>query len=254
MTFTIGSTTRTIPNFPVYHGQFGFGVGDLVPQTDIGVGTHSINVSYPEDSGTATSAPNAAKVIITPTAILTTTTISPDPSNSGNAIITSQLSGKYIDQLPTCQCEGQNGYLMPAGTWSLAVTDSSGNTVLSKNADQAANGLPTFVNYWPSVPAGDTFTAQSTFTPAGNAKSNFTLTSQKFSWTSKKSAGEQGPGSPSTAPRPTTVKTAAFAPPLIVFWALLLVTVILIALDTLLLVSNWRVRKSRAAQGEVVAS
>jgi hypothetical protein len=245
LTITSGSLSRTIPNFPVYQGQFSLGVGDLLPQTDLGVGTHTINVSYPDDSGTETSSPNPAKVVITPTAVLTTTTIAPDPNNSRNALITSQLSGKYIEQLPSCACEGQNGFLLPAGTWKLTVTDSSGRTVFTKQSSEPANGLPSFVNYWPDVPAGETYSAQSTFTVSGGAAVNFTITSQKFSWTSQKdSAG--GVAAPSATPKPKTIKTASFAPPLVVFYGVLLVALILIALDVVLLVQRARLRRAVA--------
>jgi hypothetical protein len=243
LTVTTGSTTKNVGANRVYSGAFGFGDYDF--DLTLGVGTHSFSASFGGGSATAASS-TPAVVTITPAAILATTTISPDPNNSQNAIITSQLSGHYIDQLPNCDCEGQNGYLLPAGTWKLTVTDSSGQTVLSKQLDQPANGLPTFVNYWPSVPAGETFSAQSTFTVAGGAASNFTLTSQKFSWTSGKRSSAGGGRSPSNTPRPKTVKTASFAPPLVAFYAALLVAIILIALDVVLLVLRRRSRATTA--------
>ena len=234
----------------VYNGGFAF--GDFDPGLRLGIGSHSVVAAFPP--GTSATTSTTAVVTINPAPILATTTITADPNNSNNAIITSQLSGKYVEQLPNCQCEGQNGYLMPAGSWTLTVTDSNGKTVLTKQFDQAANGLPTFVNYWPSVPTGETFSAQTVFTVVGGGKNDFTLTSQKFSWTSKKGAGEQGPGSPSSTPKPVTVKSAAFAPPLAVLWGALLVIVILIALDVILLVNNRRSRGPRPTQGKDVES
>jgi hypothetical protein len=243
LSVSTGSTTENLGTNWVFGGAFTF--SDSAFNLALGVGTHSINASF--SGGAATAASSTPTVVtITPAAILTTTTITPDPNNSQNAIITSQLSGQYIDQLPNCECEAQNGYLLPAGTWKLAVTDSSGKTVFTKQLDQAANGLPTFVNYWPSIPAGETFSAQSTFTIAGGAASNFTMSSQKFSWTSGKTTGPGGAVSPSNTPRPKTVKTASFAPPLLVFYAALLVAIILIALDVLLFVFRRRSRRTPA--------
>lgn len=248
---TSGSTSRTIQNFYVYTEagtttQLQFGNYTLTPETDLGVGTHPLSVTYspyrPDGTPRPVFSSNSVSLTVTPTAITSTTTITSDPNNSSNAIVTSQLGGRFIEQLPSCQCEEQNGYLLPAGTWNLTVTDSHGKTVLSKQADQVAGGLPNFVNFWPSVPTGETFTAQSTFTIAGAAKSNFVQTAPKFSWTSKKGAGEQGSVSPSSKPKPTTVKTASFAPPLVVFWGALLVSLILITLNVLLWVSSRRAR------------
>jgi hypothetical protein len=241
LSVSTGSTTKNLGTNQVYGGAFAFTDYDF--DLGLGVGTHSLSVSFSGGAATATSS-TPAVVTITATAILATTTISPDPNNSQNAIITSQLSGPYIDQLPTCQCEGQDGYLMPAGTWKLTVTDSSGKTVLTKQLDQPANGLPTFVNYWQGVPVGQTFSAESTFTVAGTAAANFALTSHKFSWTSSKATGSGGAGSPSNTPRPKTVKTASFAPPLLVFYAALLIAIILIALDVLLFVLRRRSRRT----------
>jgi hypothetical protein len=242
MTVTTGSTTRTLPNFYIYQGNFSLGDQDLLPQTDLGVGVHSISLSFQDGLGPINTTTTPVSVTITPAAISENTTIAPDPNNSQNAIITSQLSGQYVDQLPSCQCEAQNGYVLPAGTWKLIVTDSSGKTVLAKQFDQPANGLPTYVNYWPSVPAGETFSAQSTFTVSGSAASNFALTPQKFSWTSGKNTTGGQAGTPSRTPRAKTLKTASFAPPLVVFYAALLVAIILIALDVLLLVLRRRSR------------
>jgi hypothetical protein len=69
MTFTSGSITRTFPNIGIYNQQFNFGNSDLMPLTDLGVGTHSFNLSFTDDSGTVTSA-TPAKITITPAALL----------------------------------------------------------------------------------------------------------------------------------------------------------------------------------------
>jgi hypothetical protein len=248
LTITTGGTTTNLGDNMVFGGAFGFGDYNVGQS---GVGTHSFSATFTGGASTAASS-TPAVVTITPAAVLVTTTISPDPNNSQNAIITSQLSGQYIDQLPNCQCEAQNGYLMPAGTWKLTVIDASGKTVLSKQVDQPANGLPTFVNYWQGVPVGQTFSAESTFTVAGTTAADFTLTSHKFSWTSSKTSGGGGASSPSATPRPKTVKTASFAPPLLVFYAALLIAIILIALDVLLLVFRRRSRRTPEPAGEAV--
>jgi hypothetical protein len=252
---TSGSTTASFDSY-FSDNQISFGSYSAPALQGLDAGTHSISVTFGSALpfiGTPKSS-TPAVVTITPAAISTTTTIVPDPNNSSNAIITSQLSGKFIDQLPNCQCEGENGYLLPAGTWNLTVTDSQGKTVLTKSFDQPPNGLPTFVNYWASVPTGENFTAQSTFAVSGSAKSNFNLSSQKFSWTSKKRGGEKAAGSPSANPKPVTIKTTSFAPPMIVFWGALIVALIIAALDVILLVNNRRTRAARSTDAKVVKS
>jgi hypothetical protein len=251
LTVTTGSTTKNLGTDRVYQGGFGFGDDDF--DLSLGVGTHSFSAAFTGGVATASSA-TPVVLTITPAPILATTTIAPDPNNSHNAIITSQLGGNFIDQLPNCACEGQGGYLLPAGTWKLTVTDASGQTVLTKQVNQAANGLPTFVNYWQDAPPGETFSAQSTFTVAGGAAANFTITSQKFSWTSGKSKSNGGASPSTSTPQPKTVKTASFAPPLLVFYIALLIAIILIALDILLLVFRRRARRTRAVATEVPES
>jgi len=245
LSLTTGSTTKNLGTDRLSGGVFNFGDYDF--DLDLGVGTHSFSAAFTGGYATATST-TPAVVTITPAQVLATTTIAPDPNNSLNAIITSQLTGKFVDQLPNCDCEDQDGYLLPAGTWKLTVTDSSGNVVLTKQVSQPASGLPTFVNYWQNVPPGETFSAAATFTITGAGASNFMLTSQKFSWTSSKS-GAGGGTSPSSTPKPTTIKPASFAPPVLVFWAVLLVALILIALDILLYIRRRRSLRAASATG-----
>jgi hypothetical protein len=249
MTFTSGSITRTFPNIGIYNQQFNFGNSDLMPLTDLGVGTHSFNLSFTDDSGTVTSA-TPAKITITPAALLSSTTIVEDPNNTANAIVTAQLSGSFIDELPTCYCEDQGLYSLPAGTWNTTVTNSSDTVVLKKQQQQASGGNPFFVTYWPDVPAGESFSADSTFTVAAAASSNYALSDHKFSWTTAKSTGSgdlnTGAGS---KPVKAVVKTG-FQPPTWLLLLVLLVSLLLVALDIVLLVRRRRVPRSAHVTAE----
>ncbi len=251
---TVDGVTKDLGPNQVYGSKFYVTDQDFQPANVFGIGQHTLSAKLIGGPEVQAQSNTPATFTVTKTAIVATTTIAPDPNNSGNAIITAQLSGKYIEQLPNCQCEGQNGYLMPAGTWTTTVTDPHDKTVFTKQLDLAANGPPTFVNYWPSAPPGETFTAESVFTVTDGTKSDFAVTSQKFSWTSKKGADEQANGSPSSAPKPITAKKAAFAPPLAVFWGALLVILILIALDVILFVNRRRSRGRRPAPEKEVES
>jgi hypothetical protein len=235
LTVTSGSVSRSFApaDYTVYQGSFEIYDQMLLPQTDLGVGTHSISVS---SNGADPISTAPVTVIITKAAIATTTTISADPNNSENAIISAQLSGNYIDQLPSCYCEEAGSYGLPAGTWNLSVTDSHGKTVLSKQTQQAAGGNPYFVSYWPNVPAGETFSATATFTAAAASSGNFTISTQKFSWTSAKATdtGSSSLISGSTKPKPAVSK--GFQPPIWLLLLVLVVAVLLLALDIVLFV------------------
>jgi hypothetical protein len=235
---TTGSASKDL-GAVIYHGLFGFSDFDLGIAGGLGAGTHSLTVTF-NNAQVPITPPAPVSVTVTPTKVLATTTITADPNNPRNAIVTSQLSGPYIDQLPNCGCEAQNGYVMPVGSWNLSITDSSGKSVLTKTASEAANGLPTFVSYWQNVPAGETFSALSTFTVSGSAAANFTLSSQKFSWTSSKAGDTGGAIIPTHSAAPAPIKTASFAPPLGVFVTLLALALVIAALDIVLLVRRRR--------------
>ncbi len=248
---TADSSTQNLGGQRLYQGQFTIGDGDLLPATDLGVGTHSISVAF-TSSGTTTATSSApAKVTITPAAIVVTTTITPDPYNSSNAIVAAALSGDYINQLPTCYCEDAGLYNLPAGTWSLTVTDSSGKVALSKQVQQPGSGNPYLVDYWQNVPPGETFSAQTTFAVSGSASANFALTSQKFSYTSAKPAGGGGAVVPPHSPAPKPTKPAAFAPPLFVCLSVLVVALLLAAIDVILIVRRRRTSTASASTADV---
>jgi hypothetical protein len=139
--------------------------------------------------------------------------------------------GKFVDQLSG---EDSNGYPLPAGTWHLVVTDAGGKTLLDKQSQQPANGDPYFVYYWPDVPAGETMSAVTTFTPTAASAGNFTMTSQKFSYASAPAAG-----SPADSPRQPTPHPAVAASdgvPAWIYAAVLAVALILAAIVIVLLV------------------
>jgi hypothetical protein len=253
VTFTSGSITRQFPNVGIYAQQFSFGDYYLMPQTDLGVGTHAINLSFPDDDGTVTTGATPGKLTITAAPISSTTTIAADPNNGANAIVTAQLSGDYIEQLPNCDCEAAGIYPLPAGTWNLTVTNSKGTVVLSKQQQQPAGGNPFFVSYWSSVPAGESFTADTTFTVATASSANFALTDHKFSWTSAKVTGTTGTGAGTGRTKPTVLAaTTSFAPPLWLLLLTLLVAAGLVALNVVLLVRRGVASRPTTAAAETV--
>jgi hypothetical protein len=253
LTMTTGSTTRTLPGYTEYQGSFGFGDYNLMPQTNLGVGTHLISFSYAPNSGGSATTAAPVKVTITPAVVSVSTTIIDDPNSGTNAIVSAQLSGNFIDQLPGCYCEDAGLYPLPAGTWNLKVTDARGSVILSKQQQQAADGQPFFVSYWPNVPAGESFSAEATYTVATASSANFTMTPHKFAWTSAKATTGKavitGSGSPKT--KPTALNTG-FAPPLWLLLLVLVVAVLILTLDIVLLARRFAPPRVAEVVGESV--
>lgn len=230
----LGQTHYDPSSSTIYFGDY-----DLMPGTILGVGTHTLSAKLVIGSTIEAQSAHPLTLTLSKTSVTTTTTIVPDPNNSANVIVTSRLDGNYIDQLPNCGCEDAGNYGLPAGTWNLAIKDASGKTVFSKQENSPANGDPVFVNYWQSVPSGVSLNAESSFTVSGSTASNFTMSSQKFPWTSTTTSGSTTT-TPTAKPHHVAVKSASFEPPLFVFYAALLVAVVLVLIDVLLLVRRRR--------------
>jgi hypothetical protein len=248
---TVDGVTKDLGTNHVYGETLFAHDSDFHPPKDFGVGTHTISFRLQYGSTVYGQSATPAKVIVTAAAITSTTTIAVDPINKSNAVVTSQLSGAFIDSLPNCYCEAQGTYPLPAGTWNLSITDSTGKTVFSRDSAQAAGGEPYLVSYWQNVPAGKSLTAQSTYTITGPTKSNFTMKSPTFAWTSNPSSNPKPVKPKGKAPLESS-KTAT-ALPLIVYLAALTITVIIVVLDVLLLLRRRRRRRGKPAAPSGVA-
>jgi hypothetical protein len=227
-TVTSGSVSKNVT--AVYGSTFQVYGPEALPQLDLGTGAHSVSVTL--TGGYIPVAPSdPVKVVVTAAAISSTTTIVPDPNNSSNAVITAQLAGHFIDQLGP---DG-NGYPLPAGTWHLIVTDSKNTVLLDKQQQQVVNGVPHFVYYWQNIPAGATMTATTTFTPASASAANFSMTAQKFSYTTAAAAGDATGASGSGGSRHLVALSAPPGAPTWIYLLVLLIGVILAAAVIVLL-------------------
>jgi hypothetical protein len=237
-----------------YEGHFQLdnneGGGKLDKALD--VGTHLITMRI-QNGGTLVAQSDAPfHLVIGPTAISTTTLITPDPNNSRNAVVTAELNGYFIDGLPNCACESDSGDFLPGGTWKVTVTTANGKVAFRREATVAAGkfapppsyqvigGNPFYVAYWPDLPAGESLTATSSFTPSTDHAKDFTMSSTPFSYTS---AGTVAGATPTS--RPTASATTTAASNGLPFWVLLaalVLVILLLLLDVILLILRSRRR------------
>jgi hypothetical protein len=244
-------------HFQLYNNEGG---GKLDKALD--VGTHLVSMRL-QNGGTLVAKSDAPfHLVIGPTAISTTTLITPDPNNASNAIVTAELSGNFIDSLPNCYCESENGTLLPAGTWKITVTESDGTVAFRREQSVAAGklkknysvsgGAPHYVAYWSELPPGENLIATSSFTPDASHAKDFTRKSTPFSYTSAaKAPGATPTATPNAAPAATS--QAGGLP----FWALLaglLLALILLILDVVLLILRSRRNSPTVAPTTTVAA
>lgn len=149
-------------------------------------------------AGTPYTTTSPATLTITPAALTVVLTVSADPSNASNAIVSGTLTGAFRDNFYTTSFA--EGPLTPAGTWRLEVTDENGDVVHEVDVDRAdTDDILGVSSYWSGVAPG-TYTVRATFTPAGASSTNFTIT-------------QAGPVTYTAAPAPGATSTAAPAPP-----------------------------------------
>ena len=152
-----------------------------------------------------------------------------DPQNSRNAVISTSLSGPFIDEINN----GDDTWTVPAGAWHVAITDAGGATAFSKDVTTAA-GPTSFLNlYWQNVPPGGSYTASAKFTPSGSAAANFAITpAAGVTYTTPaKPTATPTPG-PTDAPAETSLTGAA-----VPLWLLILLGLIGLAALALLIVA-----------------
>ena len=213
-------------------GQFGSGESRTSRREAgrrlLGAGTYQlVATANASGAGPVSSAPMTLKISA---AVLTTNlTVATDPQNSRNAVISTSLSGPFIDEINN----GDDTWVVPAGAWHVAITDAGGATAFSKDVTTAA-GTTSFLNlYWQNVPPGGSYTASAKFTPSGSAAANFAITpAAGVTYTTPaKPTATPTPG-PTDAPAETSLTGAA-----VPLWLLILLGLIGLAALALLIVA-----------------
>lgn len=133
-------------------------------------GTHRVDaaLTLPDGAIVRTSAPLVLDVA--QRALDISMRVDGDPGDRSGAVIAAQLSGSYLE-IVNSRDVGQP-LRMPAGEWAVVVTDDDGEEVFAEQRVIPAGGPGAVSWYWAGVPAEGTFTASTTFAPAGDAIGN----------------------------------------------------------------------------------
>lgn len=133
-------------------------------------GTHRVDaaLTLPDGAIVRTAAPLVLE--IAQRALEVAVRVDEDPGDRSGAVVAAQLGGEYLE-IVNARDVGQP-LRMPAGEWSVVVTDGEGAEVFAERRRIAAGGPGAVSWYWAGVPAEGTFTASATFAPAGEAIGN----------------------------------------------------------------------------------
>jgi hypothetical protein len=124
-----------------------------------------------------------------------------DPNNPENAIVTTQFTGRFVDNFyPSSE---PNAPLAPAGTLTIKLTDQDGNVALQRNFErQPTDDVLSTTFYWADAKPGEAYTATAVFDPTSGSAANFDFSeATPFAFTAVE------------ASRPVPTSTAAVAPP-----------------------------------------
>jgi hypothetical protein len=184
---------------------------------------------------------NHYELTITPAAIGTDLRVVSDPQNPQNAVISSMLTGDYVNSIGG----ESDGPPLPAGTWHLAVQDASSKTVFTQDSPQSAGGPPYISTYWIGVTGGP-YTASASFAVDSTSASNFSVSGAsnlKFAPNQPSTIPSPRPSAPSKAVNTAHVTTVPL-------WTLLVGAVLVIALILGALLSWVRSRRETGVKGD----
>jgi hypothetical protein len=209
----------------VINGYVGSYDGDSIVQA----GNHEltarvVSVTDPFNMGyqySGTSAP--IDLDIGAADVTTDLLIAADPINADRAILTARLLGHFIERMPSpaylSEYGDQRVAMLPAGKWTMSVTDQSGAEVWTREIPVEENGYPALSAVWDGVPRGSTFTGTASFVPddSDDAESFTFAPAAKVSYTS---APLPASGEPAQTPADEAVPADQEDPTGLPVWAL----------------------------------
>ncbi len=195
-------------------------------------GTHRVDaaLTLPDGAIVRTAAPLVLEVARR--ALEVAVRVDEDPGDRSGAVVAAQLGGEYLE-IVNARDVGQP-LRMPAGEWSVVLTDGEGAEVFAERRRIAAGGAGAVSWYWAGVPAGGVFTASATFAPAGEVAGNVAVREPAVAQFAAPEA-ESAPIvdiTPTTRPEPTVgdsvpIPTGAVAVAGLVALVLLIVAIVL---------------------------
>jgi hypothetical protein len=179
-------------------------------------GTYTLKVWI--DRGDATrfepSQPTTLKVTAAELGVVAR--ITADPTNSRNAIVTTQFSGdfaqSFFDFWGTTSTPGAPH--TPEGTWKVRIRDGGGTIVQEFTAERSATSDDMGESWmWSDVPAGD-YSMAATFTPSGDSTTDFAFTpASPFAFTAEGPAPGDGPTASPAPSAPPARPSSEFTVP-----------------------------------------
>ncbi|TBN56593.1 hypothetical protein EYE40_03810 [Glaciihabitans arcticus] len=115
-----------------------------------------------------------AQLTVTPAKLGSILTVTPDPANPSNVILSAALTGRFVAELDYFQ--DPVSAPMPAGTWTFTGTDDTGKVVYESRLVQDAGVRSSASKYWLTPPPGTEFVVEASFVPDTAAAGNFAIT------------------------------------------------------------------------------
>jgi hypothetical protein len=173
-----------------YYSETLGNVFELYPSYEsrlIPVGSYSVgaNVNAATTwSGTLVRATTAVPhtLVIEPAELSATVRATPDSADPQNTVISMSLGGSWLTDVACCLY--RTDYELanidklpapPAGTWSMTITNSSGEVVIEEQFEHARGDIPASVYLWRGAPVDELSTVTATFTPTGDEARNFAV-------------------------------------------------------------------------------
>ncbi len=133
-------------------------------------GTHRVDAALTLPDGAILRTAQSLLLEIAPNALDVSVRVDGDPGDRSGAVVEARLGGDYLDIVNSSDVA--QPLRMPAGEWSVSVTDGGGAEIFAEQRSVAAGGPGATSWYWPSVPSEGVFTATAAFTPTGEAAGN----------------------------------------------------------------------------------
>lgn len=194
-------------------------------------GTHVLTATCEAPFTCATTTP--LTLTVSPAPLTVDGRVQTDDAHPTGAVVTALLSGAVLDQYEGCECT-----LDPAGTWSVAIEDAAGRTVITRTIPVAAGGSRDTSFYWNDVPRDAQFRATFSFAPSGRQAADFDVTSDTISYASP--AAASAPVASTPDPQAQTPERTSARTPTLPLW--LLVALGMLALAALVAIAVLVVR------------
>lgn len=136
-------------------------------------GTHRLDAALTLPDGAVLRTDEPLTLEVAQNSLEAAVRLDADPGDRSGAVIEASLGGEYLQYVNSYHVA--QPLRMPAGTWSVAVTDGDGAEVFAEQRTVPAGGDAAASWYWAEVPADGAFTASASFALAGEAEGNVSV-------------------------------------------------------------------------------